>query len=215
MLSRAPSTSIEEMFSPPLMITSLYRSRISTYPSGCMTAASPSGTSRRAGPWPRPRDRSSSLSSRRCRAPRSRQGATVTWHVAILLVDDPQLAGSDELDALARLRRRARGRSELCVFRACLAYGDERRGFGEPLDVGDLPSRARLRRARSWRRGWRAAVSTRRPRGIRRSRSAGPLAMPIRTVGAAQQRADPLALDVVIDRGWIDLRRQTCVAPRP
>src|SRR5262249_19068395 len=30
--SSTPSTSIEEMFSPPLMITSLIRSRISTYP---------------------------------------------------------------------------------------------------------------------------------------------------------------------------------------
>ena len=39
--SSAPSTSIEEIFSPPLMITSLNRSRISTYPSGWTTAASP------------------------------------------------------------------------------------------------------------------------------------------------------------------------------
>ena len=39
--SSVPSTSTEEMFSPPLMITSLIRSRISTYPSGCTTAASP------------------------------------------------------------------------------------------------------------------------------------------------------------------------------
>ena len=36
-----PSTSTDEMFSPPLMMTSLKRSRISTYPSGWTTAASP------------------------------------------------------------------------------------------------------------------------------------------------------------------------------
>ena len=39
--SNTLSTSTDEMFSPPLMITSLNRSRISTYPSKCTTAASP------------------------------------------------------------------------------------------------------------------------------------------------------------------------------
>src|SRR5271170_5135054 len=39
--SRVPSTSTDEMFSPPLMITSLMRSRTSMNPSACTTAASP------------------------------------------------------------------------------------------------------------------------------------------------------------------------------
>ena len=68
----ACSTSIDEMFSPPEMITSLLRSRSSIAPSGCQTAISPEWNQPPAKPPPSLPGRRSSRPSRCCRASRPR-----------------------------------------------------------------------------------------------------------------------------------------------
>src|SRR5688572_31032525 len=72
------------------------------------------------------------------------QRSPVAWYVPILLVDDPQLTGRDQLDALPRLRRRELARGELRILRPPLADGDERRGLGETVNVRDMPAELAL-----------------------------------------------------------------------
>src|SRR5687767_4426176 len=68
------------------------------------------------------------------------QRSPIAWYVPIHRVDDPQLTGRDQLDALPRLCRRELARGELRILRPPLADGDERRGLGETVNVRDLPA---------------------------------------------------------------------------
>ena len=67
-------------------------------------------------------------------------GRAVVRDLAVGVVDDQQLAGRDELYALARLDHGAVGGRQRGVLGALLAHRDERRGLGEAVDVGDYPA---------------------------------------------------------------------------
>ena len=61
--------------------------------------------------------------------------------------------------------------------------------------------------------GGAPAVNTRTPGAAPRRSSSGALAMPISTVGAAQNMRDLLALDQLEDARGSTFRRHTCVPP--
>ena len=136
------------------------------------------------------------------------EGGAVARDGAHVLVDDAELAGGDELDALAGLDPRALGEGQGGVLLARLADGDEGGGLGEAVDVGDGPAELALDALDGG-----AAVRTRRPRGAAARSSAGAPAIEISTVGA-QQRAvmRSRAIRSKMAAGST-LRRQTCVPP--
>ena len=68
------------------------------------------------------------------------EGLAVAGDVASEVIDDPEVAGGDEFDALAGFDGGTGGGVEVCVFGARFADGDERRDFGEPVNLGDLPA---------------------------------------------------------------------------
>ena len=136
-------------------------------------------------------------------------------HLAALVVDDPQLARRDQLDALPRLDRGDRRPAERGVLRARLADGDERRRLGEAVDLRDLPAELALDALDGG--GGRRRAGGQDAHAARAAPAAqlgsGALAMPISTVGAAQSiviRSASMPLEHV--RGST-LRRQTCVPP--
>jgi hypothetical protein len=72
------------------------------------------------------------------------QGLPVGRHLDPVVVVDGQLAGGDELDALARLDRRAVREGQARVFGPRLADRDEGRGLGQAVHLGDRPAQLAL-----------------------------------------------------------------------
>ena len=62
-------------------------------------------------------------------------GNSVARHVVVFLVNHPQLARGDQLDALPGFDRRSLTNREGRVFRPLFADGDERRRLGESVNV--------------------------------------------------------------------------------
>ena len=130
----------------------------------------------------------------------------VVRHLAPLVVDHAQLAGRDQLDALPRLDHGALGRRQRVVLGPRLADRDERRRLGQAVDLRDRPAELALdaldRRRRRRRAGGHHADAPRRPRA---RCSAGALAMPISTVGAAQSIVTRSRVDELEDLRRVDL----------
>src|SRR5262245_30607097 len=68
------------------------------------------------------------------------QRLAVVRYLAAGLVHHPQLARTDQLDALARLDPGALRERQVPVLGARLAEGDEGRRFGEAVDLRQLPA---------------------------------------------------------------------------
>src|SRR5688500_18453235 len=61
-------------------------------------------------------------------------------NIAALVVDDAQLTGGDQLDALTGLDLRARVAVAGGMLRARLANADRGSGFGEAVNLDDVPT---------------------------------------------------------------------------
>ena len=130
-------------------------------------------------------------------------------HVVAFLVNHPQLARGDQLDALPGFDRRSLANRERCVFRPLLADGDERRRLGQSVNLRDRPAQFVFESLDGGRGRRRAGGEDADAFGARRRISSGALANEIKTVGAAQSMVTcSFAINSKTARGST-LRRQT------
>ena len=132
---------------------------------------------------------------------------TVRRHVLALLIHDAELAGGDQLNPRARLDDPEIRGSELLVLRPRLADRDERRGFGQPVYLGDVPTEIAFHafdRRRRRRRSGRDHVHS--LRNIA-SNLGGSVGEPDQNRRRGAKPADPLLADQVEDSGRLHLRQ--------